>query len=82
MSSYYKKKILIIHSDKSQLENLKQLLSQYPFEIMTVSDGTTGFEILKDNKPDIVLASSQLTDIDGIELCWMIRQNNPFLFEH
>ena len=70
----YKKKILILHNDNVKLQDLEHNISQYPFDVITASNGTDGFELAKQEKPDIILASAQLTGIDGFDLCWMIRQ--------
>ena len=74
MKSSYKKKILIIHNNPNKLEYLKQNISTYPFNVITALNSREGFELAKLEKPDLIMASAQLSDVDGFDLCWMIRQ--------
>ncbi|MCI0493917.1 DUF4388 domain-containing protein [candidate division KSB1 bacterium] len=69
------KLILVIMSDKSQKEQVQQQLETNDFEVITASDGKSGFELARKTKPDLILAATQLDKLDGIDLCFMIRQN-------
>ena len=80
MSSHDSKKILIIHEDESQLEILQHELSKYSYQVLVEVDGKKAYEIAKNKKTEIILASSQLVGIDGFDLCWMIRQNKDLKF--
>ena len=74
MNEMAKKKILIIQNIDKKRGELELYLSNYPYNIYTTSNGNHGIELAKQNIPDIILASTQLVDIDCIDLCWMIRQ--------
>ncbi|MBN2009723.1 DUF4388 domain-containing protein [candidate division KSB1 bacterium] len=71
---YNRKQILIIHHDVYQANNLKQNLGNYPYDVTTLYEGNEGLEFAEQNHPDVILASAHLKDVDGIDLCWMIRQ--------
>lgn len=72
--------ILIIHEDESKLTFLRRELSKYSYTILSEKDGKKAYEIAKNEKPDLILASSQATGIDGFDLCWMIRQNESLQY--
>jgi len=59
----------------NQLEQLKKNLETNDFEVLTVKDGKAGFELARKTEPDLILSSLQLDKLDGIDLCFMIRQN-------
>jgi len=75
MNSTYKKKILLVHNDSEKVQYLHQCLAKYSFTIVSAENGTIAFEMAKKEKPDIIIASTRLADIDGFDLCWMIRQS-------
>jgi len=70
-----RKKILIVFKNEQWHNSLKQNLSDYPYDIISTDNGNDGFELAKQEKPAIILASTQLPGIDGINLCWMIRHS-------
>ena len=70
-----KKLILIIMPKDNYLEKLKKNLEANAFEIMTANDGKTGFELARKTEPDLILSAMQLEKLDGIDLCYMIRQS-------
>lgn len=75
-TKHAKKLILIIHRDSYQADSLQKHLSDYSYEIEIQKTGNAGLESAKQHKPDVILASSYLKDMDGIDLCWMIRQTD------
>jgi len=75
MSQMNKKKILIIHGDAENYDELKKLLTQYPFDVLNSTNGNSGIKLAKQEKPDLILATTQLPDIDAFDLCYLIRQS-------
>lgn len=71
-----KKLILLIMEINEYFDQFKIMLEANDFEIITANDGRTGFEVTRDAEPDLILSATQLDKLDGIELCYMIRQNN------
>lgn len=70
-----KKLILVIMSNLSYQEQVQRHLEEHDFEVITAGDGKTGFELARKTKPDLILTSPQLDKLDGIDLCFMVRQN-------
>jgi len=71
-----KKSILLIMELNEQFDHFKSMLEANDFEVISAYDGRSGFELTRDTEPDLILSAIQLDKIDGIELCYMIRQNN------
>lgn len=71
-----KKKLILLIMEKSDpLEKLKKILETNEFEVITANDGKTGFELTREAEPDLILSAIQLEKLDGIDLCYMIRQS-------
>jgi DNA-binding response OmpR family regulator len=78
-------KVLIIDDDPQVLLSLKMSLQPWGFEITTLNKSTEFWEVLEDVEPDILVLDIQMPDINGIELCQILRsdrywQHLPVLF--
>lgn len=71
-----KKLILLIMPVSDHFDHFKSMLSYNDFEVITANDGKNGFELTRDVEPDIIIAATELEKIDGIELCYMLRQSS------
>ena len=69
------KLILLIMEINEHFDQFKGILEANDFEIITAIDGKAGFELTREAEPDLILSATQLDKLDGIELCYMIRQN-------
>lgn len=66
-------KILIIEDDLSIVELLKLYLEQADYDIIVASNGETGLELYYNEQPDCILLDLMLPEMDGFEICRMIR---------
>lgn len=80
-------KILIVDDNPHVLRLLNITLSKAPenYEIVQASNGEEAFEIANRLLPDLIISDVMMPKMDGIELCWMIRENSktplvPFIF--
>jgi len=71
-----KKLILLIMPLDDHFDYFKTILDRNEFDLITANDGKNGFEVAREAESDLILAATWLEKIDGIELCYMIRQNN------
>jgi len=62
------KKALIIDDDKNILTTLEIHLEGLGFSVQTANSGERGLEILKRDKPQIVLLDLRLPDKDGLKV--------------
>ena len=70
-----KQSILLIMEDNSNLKNFESSLKANAFDVIVANNGKTGFEKANEAEPDLILAATQLKKLDGIDLCYMIRQS-------
>ncbi len=74
MSKRYK--MLIVDDEKSNLKKLKRTF-KYDFEIYEALSGKEGFDILKREDIDIIIADQKMPDMTGIELLKKSIKLNP-----
>ena len=78
-------KVLIIDDDPQVLLSLEMSLQPWGFEITTLDKSTEFWEVLESAEPDILVLDIDMPDINGIELCQILRsdrywQHLPVLF--
>ncbi len=78
-------KILIIDDDSQVLMSLERSLEPWGFVITTLDKSTQFWEVLESFEPDILILDIDMPDLNGIELCQILRgdrywQHLPVLF--
>jgi CheY-like chemotaxis protein len=78
-------KILIVDDNPSVLKLLNISLSKAGYNIVEADNGETAFDVANKEHPDLIISDIMMPQMDGIELCWMIRENSeiplvPFIF--
>lgn len=67
--------ILMIEDEKNIVEILKYNLEQSGYRLLVSADGRSGFECAVREKPDLILLDLMLPEMDGYEVCRLLRQN-------
>lgn len=67
--------VLIIDDDVNFREIWKIKLANSGFDVLTASNGKEALEILKNNKPNIILMDVVMPEMDGIETFLKIKDN-------
>lgn len=70
------KKILIVDYDPQSLESLSRLFKDFSVKIIRASDGVSGYEKFKSEKPDLVLLEAMLPKMHGFDLSLKISQES------
>ena len=78
-------KVLIVDDDPQVLLSLSMSLRPWGFELTTLSESTHFWKILEDVEPDVLVLDIEMPEIDGIEICQILRsdrrwQRLPVLF--
>ena len=78
-------KVLIVDDDPQVLLSLEMSLEPWGFEITTLDKPTQFWEVLESVEPDILVLDIDMPDLNGIELCQILRsdrywQHLPILF--
>ncbi|KAF2513802.1 response regulator transcription factor [Flavobacterium foetidum] len=75
--------ILIVEDELGIVQFLKQGLQEEGYQITTAGDGSKGFELIQNQKFDLILLDWMLPKINGLDLCKAIRvkdQQTPIIF--
>jgi two-component system cell cycle response regulator DivK len=69
------KLILVVEDDKCNMKLAVDLLKLAGFGILKASDGETALEMLKTERPDLIVLDIRLPGINGVEVFKQIRVN-------
>ncbi len=69
------KKILVIDDENDLVEMLSFRLEAAGFEMIGASDGLTGIEKAKNDKPDLILLDLMMPDMDGFAVADKLRED-------
>ncbi|AWK05968.1 DNA-binding response regulator [Flavobacterium crocinum] len=75
--------ILIVEDELGIVQFLKQGLQEEGYQVTTANDGSKGFELVQEQKFDLILLDWMLPKINGLDLCKAIRvkdQATPIIF--
>ncbi|MDD5135966.1 MAG: response regulator [Candidatus Omnitrophica bacterium] len=70
-----KGKILVVDDVKENVMLLEALLASADFEVLKAYGGKEAVETVKKEKPDLVLLDIMMPDIDGIQVCGILRKD-------
>jgi two-component system response regulator VicR len=65
--------VLAIEDDPAILRGLADNLRFEGYEVITASDGETGYSLQKEHKPDLILLDLMLPRMSGFEFCRKLR---------
>ncbi len=71
-----RKKILIVDDEMQVCEILKAYLDKDGYEVIIATDGKTALEEANRAKPDLILLDLNLPEINGLDVCRMIRSRS------
>ncbi len=70
-------KILIVDDNDHVLKLLRISLEKAGYDVYQASNGDEGLEKACEVLPDLIVSDVMMPSTDGIEFCWMIRDNSP-----
>jgi CheY-like chemotaxis protein len=68
-------RILVVEDEESLLKLESILLSSKGYSVTGVMDGRSALEEVRANKPDLVILDIMLPEIDGFEVCRLIKED-------
>lgn len=69
--------IVIVEDEPDILDVLSYNLKREGYEIATAQDGAKGLELIKGEKPNLVLLDLMLPGMDGLDVCRHLKNNDP-----
>ena len=67
--------VLIVNDTPDQLEMMSLSLTHAGYRVFTAHNGYEGFQTVQREHPDLVVSDVSMPQVDGIELCRLIRAN-------
>ena len=68
-----RKRVLIIEDDEDVAKILSLLVKSLDADVLVADDGMTGFQMARDEEPDLVLVDIHLPGMNGLEVIRSIR---------
>ena len=66
--------VLIIEDDSTMLRGLKDNFEYAGYNVITTADGEAGLNAALDSKPALIILDIMLPNINGYEICRLIRK--------
>jgi DNA-binding NtrC family response regulator len=73
-----KKRILVIDDNEHMRVSLSDSLSTIGYEVAAASNGVEGYDLLLQNRFDLVITDSQIPKINSWHLLDLIKENRPY----
>jgi DNA-binding response OmpR family regulator len=65
--------VLIVEDDPSILRGLQDNLRLKHYDVLTASDGASGYRLALEKKPDLMILDIMLPKMSGLEICRQLR---------
>ena len=69
------KKVLSIDDSQTDQNNIKGILVELGFSVITANNGREGVTKAKNEKPEIIFLDVVMDDMDGYETCRVLRES-------
>jgi len=70
------KKLLIVDDDEYYLNNLKKILIKMEYAAEVAASSKEALKILEKEKFPLIITDLDMPDLDGVELCKQIKEND------
>ncbi len=70
--------IAVVDDEKSILELTSIHLKKSGFQVATFVNGTEYLEFIKNTIPDVTILDLMLPDIDGMDMCKVLRRDSKY----
>ncbi|MBI4358257.1 MAG: response regulator [Candidatus Omnitrophica bacterium] len=75
-----KETVLVIEDEKNILELIKYNLEEEGFRVSTANKGDLGLDLARKQNPKLIILDLMLPELDGIEICKILKQNEKTAF--
>lgn len=67
-------KVLVVEDEAVLRETLQYNLARQGYQVHTAADGRSALEVARKQQPDLILLDLMLPELDGLEVCRILRQ--------
>ena len=71
-------KVLVVDDDSVMLVACQRLFIGEGYEVLGASDGLSGLEMARKERPDLIVLDLMLPKLDGFEVCYMLKSDEKF----
>jgi len=68
-----RRSVLVVDDDPKLVELLRVYLERDGYRVRTAADGRQALEALRDGQPDLLILDLMLPEVDGLEVCRVVR---------
>jgi len=72
--------VLVADDDPASRFLLRRAIESAGHDCLTAVDGRQAWQVFRDEQPEVVISDSRLPDIDGTELCRLIRREPGYTY--
>ncbi len=69
------KRVVIVEDEETLAKNLSDKMHGEGFAVKTVNNGEEGLDLIRGEKPDLVILDIMLPGLDGLSICRMVRND-------
>jgi len=70
------KKVLVVDDDVKTVDLVRLYLERDGYEVLTAYDGIEALRLARESYPDLIVLDLMLPDIDGMEVCRILRNES------
>src|SRR5215469_7798286 len=70
------RKVLVVDDEPVLVETIAYNLEQAGYEVATAADGASALEAAQRERPDLVILDIMLPEMDGLEVCRLLRREH------
>lgn len=70
-----KKLVMVVEDNPEVMRYLISLLNGKGYEVLPASNGREGWELARENQPDLVISDLMMPVMDGLELCNLLKNH-------
>src|SRR6266705_3858846 len=70
------RKVLVVDDEPVLVETIAYNLEQAGYEVTTAADGASALEAARRERPDLVILDIMLPEMDGLEVCRLLRREH------
>ena len=71
-------RILVIEDNQDQVDLLTSLLQRAGYELLIARNGQEGLTMARKERPDLILTDLMLPQLNGYEICTMLKQDTKY----
>ena len=71
-------RILLIEDNQDQIDLLTPLLQRAGYELLIARNGREGLTVARKERPDLILTDLMLPQLNGYEICTMLKQDTQY----